>query len=41
VIEDYAAFDALCADPRFGLLAETYRESRSEDNLEKSVEGEE
>jgi hypothetical protein len=41
VIEDYAALEALHADPRFGLLAETYRESRSDENLEKSVEGEE
>jgi tetratricopeptide (TPR) repeat protein len=41
VIEDYAAFTALCADPRFGLLAETYGESRSDDSVERSEEGEE
>jgi tetratricopeptide (TPR) repeat protein len=39
VIEDYAAFAALCADPRFDLLAETYGESRSDDDLENSEEG--
>jgi len=41
VIEDYAAFDALCADPRFGLLAGTYGESRSDDSVKNSEEGEE
>ena len=30
VIEDYAAFDGLCADPRFGRLAETYAETSEE-----------
>jgi len=40
VIEDYAAFDALCADPRFSLLAETYAEPRSDDSAEISGEGE-
>ena len=34
VIEDYAAFASLCADPRFGLLAETYAKPRSEDSTE-------
>jgi tetratricopeptide (TPR) repeat protein len=41
VIEDYAAFDALCADPRFGLLAETYGKTRSGDNVKNSEEIEE
>jgi serine/threonine-protein kinase len=40
VIEDYAAFDALCADPRFGLLAETYAEKTPDSNTETSKEGE-
>jgi serine/threonine-protein kinase len=39
VIEDYAAFAALCADPRFGLLAETFAEPRSDDGAETSEEG--
>jgi len=41
VVEDYAAFDALCADPRFGLLAETYAEPPKDDGAEISEEGEE
>ena len=41
VIEDYAAFDALCADPRFDLLAEIYAEPRSGDRVQTSEEGEE
>jgi eukaryotic-like serine/threonine-protein kinase len=41
VIADYAAFDALCADPRFELLAETYGESRTKDSGETSEEGKE
>jgi len=40
VIEDYAAFAALCADSRFGLLAETFAEPRSDDGAETSEEGE-
>jgi len=40
VIEDYAAFAALCADPRFGLLAEAYSGPPSEDSHENSKEGE-
>ncbi len=36
VIADYAAFAALCADPRFGLLAETYAESRPNDREDKN-----
>jgi len=41
VIEDYAAFDALRADPRFDLLAETYAEPQSGDSAQASEEGEE
>jgi len=41
VIEDYAAFDALCADPRFDLLAKTYAEPQSDDSAQTSEEGEE
>jgi tetratricopeptide (TPR) repeat protein len=39
-IEDYAAFDGLRSDPRFGLLAKTYAEPRSEDSADISEEGE-
>ena len=38
VIEDYAAFEALRSDPRFGLLAKTYAEPRSNDSNEISKE---
>ncbi len=40
VIEDYAAFDALCADPRFGLLAETYAKPQPDTSANNSEEGE-
>ena len=38
VIEDYAAFDALRSDPRFGLLAETYAKPRPKTSA-KNPEG--
>jgi len=41
VIEDYAAFDALCSDPRFRLLAETYAEPRPDSSVKNLEEGEE
>ena len=41
VIEDYAAFDGLRADPRFSILAETYAEPRSDISVGISEEGEE
>ena len=40
VIEDYAAFDDLCKDPRFEHLAKAYAGRPSEDTTGDSKEGE-